>query len=328
MIKGMHALFYTSDAEATREFIRDKLGLRWADARDGWLIFEAPEADLGCHPAMEGQEGGAAGTHDVSFYCEDIETSVAELRARGVEFVDEVTDRGYGLAIHFKMPGGGRGGALSAALRAGVSGLTGRAGRSPGGATRAWQTRPMFEIRPPETREEIRGAHRDQQSEIGAFVDRFSIDEFFAPQGEHWSPAGHLRHLAKSERAVAGGLGQPRMALLVFGRSKSGSRGFDEVVAQYRAALEAGGKAGPYGPSDQVPDLTPEEWREEIIERWQEAGRRLRKALLGWSEEQLDVYRLPHPLIGKLTLRELMHWNLYHNAHHARRIAERSNTGD
>ena len=105
MIKGMHALFYTSDAEATRAFIRDTLGLRWADAHDGWLLFEAPEADLGCHPEMA-EDGSPAGTHAVSFYCDDIETSVAELRARGVEFLDEIEDRGYGLAIHFEMPGG------------------------------------------------------------------------------------------------------------------------------------------------------------------------------------------------------------------------------
>src|SRR5690606_10653763 len=46
-----------------------------------------------------------SGTHDVSFYCDDIEKTVAELRARGVEFVDDITDQGYGLTIHFVMPG-------------------------------------------------------------------------------------------------------------------------------------------------------------------------------------------------------------------------------
>ena len=189
---------------------------------------------------------------------------------------------------------------------------------------RSWHTLGVFEIEVPTTRDEIRAAHREQQREIGNYVSGFSDDDFFAPQGEHWSPAGHLRHLAKSERAVTRGLGQPRLALLALGRSKSGSRGFDEVVEIYRAALAAGGEAGPYGPSDEVPDLSPEDWRDRIVDRWQGAGRALREALLGWREEHLDVYRLPHPLIGKLTLRELMLWNLYHNAHHARRIAERA----
>lgn len=47
-------------------------------------------------------------THDISFYCEDIQTTVAELKGRGVEFEGEVVDAGFGLAAHFTMPGGVR----------------------------------------------------------------------------------------------------------------------------------------------------------------------------------------------------------------------------
>ena len=104
MIRGVHTMFYTSEPEAMRAFFRDALGLRATDVGDGWLIFQVPEADLGCHPA--GGPGGArSGTHDISFYCDDIEDTVRQLRARGVEFVDEVADRGYGLVTHFKVPG-------------------------------------------------------------------------------------------------------------------------------------------------------------------------------------------------------------------------------
>lgn len=105
MIKGVHAMFYTSEAEALRAFIRDKLGLPYTDVGHGWLIFSLPEADLGCHP-VDDPGSPASGTHDISFYCDDIAETVAELRGRGVEFKDEITDRGYGLVIHFDMPGG------------------------------------------------------------------------------------------------------------------------------------------------------------------------------------------------------------------------------
>ncbi len=105
MIKGVHTMFYSSDAVALRAFIRDKLGFPATDVGGGWLIFDLPEADMGCHPA-EASDGQRAGTHYVSFYCDDIEKTVAELRGRGVQFVDEVADVGYGLAIHFEMPGG------------------------------------------------------------------------------------------------------------------------------------------------------------------------------------------------------------------------------
>ena len=55
MIRGMHAMFYSSDAEGLRAFLRDKLGLKGTDVGGGWLIFDAPEADLGVHP-IEGGE--------------------------------------------------------------------------------------------------------------------------------------------------------------------------------------------------------------------------------------------------------------------------------
>ena len=104
MIRGVHTMFYSSEPEALREFIRDKLKFAYTDVGEGWLIFNLPEADMGCHPA-NASEGAPSGTPYISFYCDDIGRTVEELKGRGVQFVDEVTDKGYGLAIHFKMPG-------------------------------------------------------------------------------------------------------------------------------------------------------------------------------------------------------------------------------
>lgn len=105
MIKGVHTMFYSSKEVELREFIRDKLGLPATDVGGGWLIFDIPEADMGCHPA-DSSDGKPSGTHYVSFFCDDIEDTVSELAGRGVAFLDEISDVGYGLAIHFEMPGG------------------------------------------------------------------------------------------------------------------------------------------------------------------------------------------------------------------------------
>jgi hypothetical protein len=99
-------MFYSSEPEALRAFLRDKLGFPFTDVGEGWLIFDLPEADMGCHPAGSPPEGARSGTHNISFYCDDIEKTVAELRKRGVEFTTPVADRGYGLVTFFKMPGG------------------------------------------------------------------------------------------------------------------------------------------------------------------------------------------------------------------------------
>ena len=104
MIRGVHTMFYSSKAEELRAFIRDKLGFPFTDVGGGWLIFDLPEAEMGCHPA-DSADGKHSGTHDISFYCDDIQRTVTELKGRGVEFTDGITDAGYGLVTHFRMPG-------------------------------------------------------------------------------------------------------------------------------------------------------------------------------------------------------------------------------
>src|SRR5580765_508323 len=103
MIKGVHTMFYSSDAAGLRVFFRDKLGLQATDVGDGWLIFNLPEADMGCHPSDE--EGAPSGTPDISFYCDDIKQTVEELKAKGVKFNGEIEDHGYGFVTHFNVPG-------------------------------------------------------------------------------------------------------------------------------------------------------------------------------------------------------------------------------
>lgn len=105
MIKGVHAMFYSAQAGELRMFLRDKLGLSFTDVGEGWLIFDLPEAEMGVHPSDDSQPHARTGTHDISFYCDDIGMTVAELKDKGVEFIDEVQDQGFGLVTHFKLPG-------------------------------------------------------------------------------------------------------------------------------------------------------------------------------------------------------------------------------
>ena len=98
-IKGVHAMFNTPQAEELRAFIRDKLQLPHHDVGEGWLIFDLAEGELGCHP-------DESVSHEISFYCEDIDSTVEELRGRGVDLEGEIRDLGFGRAVSMRMPGG------------------------------------------------------------------------------------------------------------------------------------------------------------------------------------------------------------------------------
>ncbi len=97
-------MFYSSRPDELRIFLRDVLGFTANDIGGGWLIFDLPEADMGVHPASASQ-GAPTGTHDISFYCDDIEKTVQELRDKGVKFKGKIEDHGYGFVTHFKVPG-------------------------------------------------------------------------------------------------------------------------------------------------------------------------------------------------------------------------------
>jgi catechol 2,3-dioxygenase-like lactoylglutathione lyase family enzyme len=104
MITGVHAMFYSSDPEATRAFLRDTMSMQANDVGEGWLIFPLPEAEVAVHPVED--EGAPAGTHNFSFYCDDIKATVAELKSRGAKFDGEIEDMGWGLVARLEIPSG------------------------------------------------------------------------------------------------------------------------------------------------------------------------------------------------------------------------------
>ena len=99
MITGVHTMFYTPKPEELRAFLRDKLGFAFTDVGEGWLIFDLPQADMGCHPSDRV-------SHAISFYCDDIDATVAQLWERGVQFSSGIQEREYGRVTSFRMPGG------------------------------------------------------------------------------------------------------------------------------------------------------------------------------------------------------------------------------
>lgn len=78
---GAHALLYTSEPDALRAMLRDVFGFKHVDAGDGWLIFALPPAELGVHPA-EGPTYESGVRHQFTLMCDDIATTVADLRQR------------------------------------------------------------------------------------------------------------------------------------------------------------------------------------------------------------------------------------------------------
>jgi catechol 2,3-dioxygenase-like lactoylglutathione lyase family enzyme len=102
VIRGAHVILYSTDADADRAFLRDVLGFPAVDAGGGWLIMQLPPGEVAVHPAQ------TSGTTDLYLVCDDVDATVTELGARGVEIDGPVTDQGWGLLTGIRLPGGGR----------------------------------------------------------------------------------------------------------------------------------------------------------------------------------------------------------------------------
>jgi catechol 2,3-dioxygenase-like lactoylglutathione lyase family enzyme len=99
-ITGAHMLLYTPEADAVRAVLRDVLGWEHVEDHPGWLIFRLPPAELGVHPS------DGATTHQICLMCDDLEQTVGELRARGIEFRGEPQVESFGVTITMLLPGG------------------------------------------------------------------------------------------------------------------------------------------------------------------------------------------------------------------------------
>jgi hypothetical protein len=98
-ITGVHALVYTSEPDAVREIFRDVFGWEHVDLGDNWLIFKLPPAELAVHPTE------LKGRHEITLVCDDLEATMAELQAKGMEFEGEPLDEGWGITITMVLPG-------------------------------------------------------------------------------------------------------------------------------------------------------------------------------------------------------------------------------
>jgi catechol 2,3-dioxygenase-like lactoylglutathione lyase family enzyme len=103
VITGAHAIVFAEEPDAARAFFGDTLGLRAVDAGGGWLIFALPPAELACHPTAPEESG----RHELYLMCDDLEATVAELEAKGVEFVAPISEQGFGRMTRVRVPGGG-----------------------------------------------------------------------------------------------------------------------------------------------------------------------------------------------------------------------------
>lgn len=146
---------------------------------------------------------------------------------------------------------------------------------------------------------------------------------FFRQPDEKWSIAQNVTHLVTSANMTKLAYRLPKFIIRWYtGKPNRGSRTYDELVEKYKTKLAKGGKASGRFVAKPVAASIG---KENIMRSFNRSTESLCKTMLDrWNDPQLDQYLAPHPLLGKLTLRELGYFTIYHTLHHLTIVEERT----
>lgn len=160
---------------------------------------------------------------------------------------------------------------------------------------------------------EIKNLLEKRYSNFAEYISSLSKEEFLFTYQSKWSAGQQIKHVVLCVKPLVQVFGMPKMTIeQKFGVTESTSRTYDELLVIYLQKLKKGGKA----PNQYVPDGVLENKKSELIKTLQELLEKLKSEIDVFSEKELDTLCVPHPLLGNISLREMLLNAIYHVEHH------------
>ena len=145
------------------------------------------------------------------------------------------------------------------------------------------------------------------------YLCSLSEAEFMHAAPGKWTAGQQLDHILRAVKPVTLAFRLPRfIPRMLFGKPNRPGRSNEALVEKYKDKLQQGGRAS----GRFVPGPVAFSQRDELAKHLRSTVSSLSRTVAGMKEEDLDAYILPHPLLGKLTLREMLYFTIYHVEHH------------
>ena len=175
---------------------------------------------------------------------------------------------------------------------------------------------------PIHNKKEIIEALDKNTNDFNQFVLSLDKEQFENTKDGKWSAGQNLDHLTLAIKPLQPAYSLPKFVLKVlFGKASRPSRSYEALVEKYNSKLAAGAKAS----GRFIPKVVLFNEREKAVKKYNRQKEKLITKIKKQSEEKLDSYILPHPLLGKITLREMLFFTIYHNEHHLQIVSKRKN---
>lgn len=138
---------------------------------------------------------------------------------------------------------------------------------------------------------------------------------------EKWSFGEEMVHLIMSTNGTALVLSSPDERLLP---SDHPSRNYADIVDEYKAKLLLNPTIG-----QSIADKELKQYKgEELKASFASAAQSALSVLKNWDEAKADQWMVwKHPLLGKMTVREMIYFTVYHTRHHLATLSTKAVAG-
>ena len=139
------------------------------------------------------------------------------------------------------------------------------------------------------------------------------------PDGK-WTTGQVTLHLLQAIKPLNTALSLPIFILRNrFGTANRGVRDYETVIKRYQERLKNAPQGATFGPSRnmKIPSLRDKKY---LLNRLQVESKKLQYKTRKMSDKNLDTLILPHPLMGKMIVREILMWTPYHVEHHTKQL--------
>lgn len=163
--------------------------------------------------------------------------------------------------------------------------------------------------------EEIILTLEEKHVELLNWIRELSNDQWTKGPEGRWTTGQHILHLVQSLEMLNKALRYPKFFLRYkFGSSNRPSRSYKEVAKRYEERLsENQSKAKKFNENLPVPSLDE---KKTLTDELQIQSKKLQFKTKKLKTRHLDTLLLPHPLMGRMTLREIIMWSAHHAEHH------------
>ena len=169
--------------------------------------------------------------------------------------------------------------------------------------------------------------HKDQiaelleskHKELFSLLEPLDQDQWESgPEGK-WTVGQVALHLLQSIKPLNDAMSMPKFILRYkFGKANREVRDYETVINSYNEKLaNAQGGVSPFSQNMKAVTFKDKDY---ILNRLQMENKKLQYKTQKWKDKSLDNYILPHPLMGKMPVRELAFWTAYHVEHHTKQL--------